>query len=282
MAADGASAEREFLPRLDLDNPERQPRLTVAFRVILLIPQLIVVWALGVVASVVMIIGWFGALFLGRLPQWAADYLSGYLAWEIRVAAYARLAVAEYPPFAWVPENPAVRVEVRPARLNRWAVFFRFILAIPAAILYAVLTYGWGACAFFCWLVVLIMGRTPTPLFGATAAVVRYELRYQAYWMMLTSAYPKGLFGEGAPAPGTPAAPAAPEAAVVWGEGDDPESPEIPRQRPASDTSPLTLTTGGKWLLVVFIIVGVLALAGNATTNATRDHHRYGGYSTPY
>ncbi|HEY3684427.1 MAG TPA: DUF4389 domain-containing protein [Streptosporangiaceae bacterium] len=273
MAADGVAAEREFLPRLDLDNPERQRRLTVLIRVILLIPQFIVVWALGVAASVVTVIGWFGALFMGRLPTWAADYLSGYLAWVMRVSAYGRLIVDSYPPFEWSPADPAVRVELRPARLNRLAVLFRIILAIPAAILYAVLTYGWGACAFFCWLAVLIMGRTPEPLFGATAAVTRYELRYQAYWMMLTSAYPKGLFGEGtAEAPAPP--PAEPEGAVVWGEETD--APEVPRQRPPSDTSPLTLTSGGKWLLIVFIIVGVLALAANATTNSMQRDHRYG------
>jgi hypothetical protein len=274
MAADGVAAEPEFLPRLDLENPERQQRLTVLVRFILLIPQFIVVWVLSVVASVVMIIGWFGALFMGRLPDWAADYLAGYLAWVIRVSAYARLIVDSYPPFAWTPDDPAVRIELRPARLNRLAVLFRIILAIPAAILYAVLMYGWGACSFFCWLVVLIMGRTPRPLFGATAAIVRYELRYQAYWMMLTSAYPKALFGEGAAgAPPVPAADA-PEGAVVWGEETD--APEVPRQRPPSDTSPLTLTNGGKWLLIIFIIVGVLALAANATSNSMQRDRMHG------
>src|SRR5262245_11614318 len=101
MVADGASAERELLPQLELANPGRQRRLTVAFRVILLIPQFIVVWALSIAAGIVTFIGWFAALALGRLPDWVADFLSGYLAWTIRVSAYARLAVDEYPPFQW-------------------------------------------------------------------------------------------------------------------------------------------------------------------------------------
>jgi Domain of unknown function (DUF4389) len=42
---------------------------------------------------------------------------------------------------------------------------------------------------------VLILGRMPQPVFEATAAVVRYTMRAQAYFMMLTSAYPKWLFG---------------------------------------------------------------------------------------
>lgn len=260
MVADGATAEREFLPQLEMDNPERQPRLTVAFRVILLIPQFIVVWALSIAASVVTLIGWFAALVLGRLPDWAADFLSGYLAWTIRVSAYARLAVDEYPPFQWSPRDAAVRIELQRAPLNRLAVLFRIILVIPAAILYAVLTYGWGVAAFFCWLVVLITGRTPVPLFGATAAVVRYELRYQAYWMMLTSAYPKGLFGDTGPAGAEAAA----------------ETEERPRR----DTRPFRLTDGGKWLLIVFIVLGVLSIAGNAVNSSqmNRDHYGYSAH----
>ena len=62
-----------------------QSRLTVAFRIILAIPQLIVLWLLGVAAGVITIIGWFGALFTGRLPVFAADFLTGYLRWLSRV-----------------------------------------------------------------------------------------------------------------------------------------------------------------------------------------------------
>src|SRR5215469_10100058 len=49
--------------------PAPQSRLTVAFRVILAIPQFIVVWALTIAAEVLAIIGWFAALFTGRLPD---------------------------------------------------------------------------------------------------------------------------------------------------------------------------------------------------------------------
>jgi len=45
----------------------------VLLRLILLIPQDIALFVLSIVATVVMVIAWFGALFLGRLPYWAAD-----------------------------------------------------------------------------------------------------------------------------------------------------------------------------------------------------------------
>ena len=46
-----------------------QRRLTVLLRIILLIPQWVALWALGIAAEVIAVIGWFGALFTGRLPR---------------------------------------------------------------------------------------------------------------------------------------------------------------------------------------------------------------------
>src|SRR5260370_8494511 len=67
--------------------PAPQSRLTVLVRIFMVIPQLVVLWLLGIAALVVVIIGWFGALFTGRLPVFAADFLTGYLRWVTRVAA---------------------------------------------------------------------------------------------------------------------------------------------------------------------------------------------------
>ena len=89
----------EFLPVLDVFPPERERRWTVLLRLLLLIPQAIVVALLGIVAAIVVVIGWFGALILGRLPEFAADYLAKYVAYETRVEGYGMLLVDRYPPF---------------------------------------------------------------------------------------------------------------------------------------------------------------------------------------
>jgi hypothetical protein len=68
--------------------PVPQSRVTVLFRLLMAIPQLIVLWVLGIAAFVVTVIGWFGALFTGRLPVFAADFLTGYLRWLACVYAY--------------------------------------------------------------------------------------------------------------------------------------------------------------------------------------------------
>ncbi|WP_345701889.1 DUF4389 domain-containing protein [Kitasatospora terrestris] len=236
------AAEPEFLPALDIPEPGSQRRWTVLLRMLLLLPQYIVLWVLSVIAFVVAVIGWFGALFTGRLPDFAAGFLRGYLEYDTRVYAYLMLTVDRYPPFSFEEPGHPVRVEVRPGPLNRLAVFFRLVLAVPAAIVQSVLSAGWWAVCFISWLVVLILGRMPRPLFEATAAVLRYRMRFQAYFLMLSSAYPKRIFG-------------------------DPE-----KEQPfTSATRPLVMSSSGKALLVVFIVLGVAATVASSVTGSI-DH----------
>jgi prefoldin subunit 5 len=179
----------------------------VAFRLILAVPHFIVLYALGIAASVVVIIGWFGALATGRLPGFAAAYLSGYLRWYCRTAAYLLLLTDEYPPFALDDTAYPVRVAVGHGRLGRLAVLFRVILAIPAAIASMLLVYGvLSIVIVIAWLTALVAGKLPASLHQAFAAVLRYIIRYYAYLYLLTDAYPAGLFGDqpGSQAPAEP------------------------------------------------------------------------------
>ena len=229
----------EFLPVLDVFPPEIERRWTVLLRLILLIPQAIVLWLLGIVAAIIVFVGWFGALFLGRLPDFAVNYLSRYLAYEMRVQAYGMLLVDRYPPFAFDAPDYPVRIELRPGKLNRAAVFFRLVLVIPAAIVQGVVYSGWAVCAFFIWVVVLILGRMPQAAFEASASVLRFAFRTEAYFYLLTPAYPKRLLG------------------------DQPGRDYDPSWSAVSATRPLVLTGGGQGLLVLFLVLGVLAQIGS-------------------
>ena len=183
--------------------PAPQSRLTVAFRIFLAIPQLIVLWLLGVAAGVITIIGWFGALFTGRLPVFAADFLAGYLRWLSRVYAYNYLLTDVYPPFTLDDADYPVRLAVTPGRLNRLAVLFRFFLLIPCWIVQAVVSYGaLTIFMFVTWLIVLVTGQMPDAIHQGLAAVLRYQVRTLGFAMMLTSAYPGGLFGDPQAQPG--------------------------------------------------------------------------------
>jgi len=69
------------------EGPERQSRGTVAFRLLLAVPQFVVLFFLGIVATVLAIIGWFAALVLGRLPRWIATFELNVIAYSVRVNA---------------------------------------------------------------------------------------------------------------------------------------------------------------------------------------------------
>jgi Domain of unknown function (DUF4389) len=181
--------------------PKDQNRVTVLFRLILVIPQLIVVALVGLAAAVVLVISWFAALFTGTVPEGCAEFLSGFLRWLARVDAYLFLLTDEYPPFSLdsSPDYPVdVRVETGPH--NRWAVLFRYFLAIPASIAATVLLVGLSVFSVVMWVVVLVRGALPEWMFAAAAAAIRYYVRFEGYFSLLTTFQPSGVMGDGGPA----------------------------------------------------------------------------------
>jgi Domain of unknown function (DUF4389) len=196
--------------------PAPQQRVTVLFRLLLAIPQLIVLYVLSIVAELVAIVGWFAALFTGRLPAGLAGFLTDWLRWSARVGSYLALLTDRYPPFEMADAGYPVRISAAPRQLNRLAVLFRIILALPVAVLVSVLWYGSVVIGFVAWLIVLITGTMPVPLYQAIAAVTRYGIRYYGYFFLLSGTYPGGLFGDPAD---TDAAAAAGPLAVLPGAG---------------------------------------------------------------
>ena len=184
--------------------PARQNRGTVLFRAILAVPVLICLSFVRYAAWVVLVTGWLGALFTGRLPRYAASFLAAYQRWEVRTYAYLLLLTDAYPPFGFLDADYPVSVSIGPGRLNRAAVLFRLLLVFPAWVVTTILWYGLGPILMIpVWLIVLVGGRMPQPLYEAIAACLRYWARTKAYWYMLTDVYPDGLFGDPAgPAPG--------------------------------------------------------------------------------
>jgi hypothetical protein len=75
-------------------------RLTVAFRIILAIPGLLAVWALGLAWALATVIAWFAIPFTARYPEGLYSFGVGVLRWNTRVEAYLLLLHDEYPPFS--------------------------------------------------------------------------------------------------------------------------------------------------------------------------------------
>jgi len=185
-------------PELEIDFPDHQRRWTVLPRLMLAIPHLVMLFFLSIALIVPLAIGWFAALVLGRLPGWAHQFISNYLCWYARVTGYLMLLTDRYPPFGFASSDYPVRITLGEQRaLNRAAVLFRIILIIPVYIVSALLSNGVWLLSLVTWVAELVLGRIPVVLFEANAAVLRYGVRSQAYGYMLTSAYPKKLFGDG-------------------------------------------------------------------------------------
>jgi len=189
--------ERSAPVLVQFAGPVRQGRWTVLLRAILAIPALVCIYFVRYAAWVVLVTGWFGALFTGRLPDYAASFLTGFQRWEVRAYAYLLLLTDTYPPFGLLDDDYPVSVTISPGRLNQAAVFFRLVLIFPAWVVATILWYGLGPILMIpIWLIVLIRGRMPQPLYEAIAACLRYWARMKAYWYLLTDVYPADLFGD--------------------------------------------------------------------------------------
>ncbi|MGA2285100.1 MAG: DUF4389 domain-containing protein [Dehalococcoidia bacterium] len=79
---------------------EDRNRLTVGFRLILIIPQIIVLAVVEIAWLVTAVIGWFATLFTGHYPDGLWEFGEGVLRWELRVETYMLLLHDEYPPFS--------------------------------------------------------------------------------------------------------------------------------------------------------------------------------------
>jgi hypothetical protein len=200
MPPESMTGDAPLPVQLSVAGPAQQRRWTVLIRWIMLVPHFFVLLFLSIAAEVVAFIGWWGAWFTGRLPRFAVSYLSGWVRWSTRVQAYALLLTDQYPPFS-LGDEPGypVRIAIPPReKLNRAAVFFRFVLVIPAGLLNEFVMYGGlTIVAFIAWLIALITGKLPTPLHLAYTAILRYSTRYICYSVLLTATYPRGIFGDG-------------------------------------------------------------------------------------
>ena len=294
----GVSASWAPVPRtgdeilMAFAGPRPQRRVTVLFRILMVIPQYIVLYLLGIAVAVVVVIGWFAALFTGRLPAGLAGFLVGWLRWSTRVMAYAGLLTDQYPPFTLDDEDYPVRVSAAPGRLNRLAVLFRFILAFPVSILVGVLWLGVPLIGLVIWLIVLVTGSMPAQAYEAVAAVIRFNGRFYGYFYLMSGTYPGGLFGDQADADAAPAVPSGAELGQpdsAWPDTALPGygQPAGPGGAPLTAGSPadpgawrLVLSSGARTLVGVFIGVGAVLMVGyiilivtatsQAASNATR------------
>jgi Domain of unknown function (DUF4389) len=176
---------------LVVDDDLRRNRLTVFFRLLLAVPQLlwIVVW--GIAAEIVLVVAWFAALVLGRVPDGLHGFLARYARATTHLYAYVLLLADPWPPFGGEPGSYPVDLRVAPAApQNRLTVLFRLFLAVPALVLSYVFRLVNQLVAFLGWFYCLAFGRMHEGMRDLSAWMLRYELQTYAYLGLLTSRYP--------------------------------------------------------------------------------------------
>jgi hypothetical protein len=175
----------------DVEYPEKLSRLSTLGRLILAIPQLLIIYALSTVVGIVTLVAFFAILFTRRYPKGLFELVVSFNRWIANVYAYVALLRDEYPPFSTEPGRYSVTYEVEyPEKLSRWLIFVKWFLVL----LHQFVLQFLGLFAFFAaviaWFAILITGRFPRSFFNYIVGVMRWYLRVGAYTALLRDEFP--------------------------------------------------------------------------------------------
>jgi uncharacterized protein DUF4389 len=207
------SGEDHYPLEFSVEYPDRNlDRLTTAFRIIVAIPILIVLgaiggggewggWGAGSGNGAWMAAGGGGVLFFPALlmivfrqkyPRWWYDWNLEVLRFENRVFVYLGLLDDRYPS---TDERQSVSLEFpypdAKQGLNRWLPLVKWFLAIPHYIVLIFLGLAAIVCVIIAWFAILFTGRYPRGLFDFVVGVMRWGNRVTAYaFVLVTDQYP--------------------------------------------------------------------------------------------
>jgi Domain of unknown function (DUF4389) len=167
-------------------------RVTVFFRYLLVLPHAIVVYFWRILAALTAIVAWPIALVIGRVPGPLHRFLSAYVRYSTRVAAYVLLIADPYPPFSGAEGRGVVDVAIDPAApQNRWKILFRLLLFVPAWFLVSTFQIVSFMLAFLGWFYCLVTGRMEPGMQKLNALLLRYQVQADGYMHLLTDRYPR-------------------------------------------------------------------------------------------
>ncbi len=193
----------------DVEYPEQRNRATVAFRIILAIPHLIISQVWGYLAQVLAVIQWCIILFTGKRNEGMWNLQRSWLNYYCRVLGYIDLLFDEYPAFASEAGPAPVRSEITfEESANRLTSALRMIWIIPALIIGAVVSFGAAVLLVISWFSIVITGKQSRGMWDFILKVARFTFQLESYGLLMTDTYPK--FGEGAMAAGSPMPPPPP------------------------------------------------------------------------
>ena len=199
--------------RLEIDYPERLSRPKTLFRLILVIPILVVVGlltaafvsvetasetandlieGLAMTGGVLFLATLLMLLFRQKYPRWWFDWNLEVTRFTARVGVYLGLLRDEYPS---TDEQQAVHLDLdypdAAHDLNRFLPLVKWILAIPHYIVLIVLSVAAIVVTVIAWFAIIFTARYPRGMFEFVVGVARWGVRVNAYaWLLTTDRYP--------------------------------------------------------------------------------------------
>jgi len=188
--------------KFNVDYPDSpRNRLTALFRIILVIPIIIVLWQVSggsaAAGGILVLSPLLMILFRRKYPRWWFDWNLALLKFSARVAAYLLLMRDEYPS---TDEEQSVHLEFPypdvEAELNRWLPLVKWLLAVPHYIILFFLGIAAIIAVVISGLSILFTGRYPVGLFNFVVGTLRWEFRVLAYaFLLVTDRYPPFRLG---------------------------------------------------------------------------------------
>ncbi|MGZ4672879.1 MAG: DUF4389 domain-containing protein [Ilumatobacteraceae bacterium] len=181
----------------DVGYEETRNRTTVAFRIILAIPHLVVAGLWGRLSQLLAFIQWFIVVFTGKRNQGIWNLQQSYMYYNCRVNGYVTLLYDQYPAFGTDPGTVPVRSEISfEESADRLTTGLRLIWAIPALIIGMFVAIGAYVVLIISWFAIVITGKQSKGMWDFILKVLRFGLQLESYVLLMTDTYPK--FGEGA------------------------------------------------------------------------------------
>ncbi len=164
---------------------------------LLVIPHLMIAWALRSLRQALTLISFFTVLFSGRIPRPIFDAIVMTYRYEWRAVSYAFFMHEDYPPFDFdlsseddgVEPHTSLRLAY-PEHLERWKPLYKWFLAIPQYVVVIILAIVASLGVIAGFVAVLVTGQYPQGLQGFLVSAYRYTLRVEAYVGFLTDRYP--------------------------------------------------------------------------------------------
>lgn len=211
---------------LEIDPPRRQNRWTVAFRLVLAVPALILLSAFvgpsanymgsvspetglatgGGLIGIAAVFGWFVGVARGRMPRGLRDLVAYGLSYAAQVWAYLLVLSDRYPsadPLTAIGPLPLrddpVQLDDRgdDLRRSRLTVFFRLLLALPHLVWLVLWSIAALLVAVANWLDTLISGSSSGAMNRFLAAYLRYQLHVFGYLYLIANPFPGFTGAEG-------------------------------------------------------------------------------------